>query len=108
MTGAIQTQAFQENYQLPGQSLYEEYRAEIAAQAEGSRMGSRTPARTFARAVLDDVMAGHNGVIYRGRLSSFALWVGRLVPQILKVSRPVLFNEQHCFTAYIAQANIPI
>lgn len=86
MTGAIQTQAFQEKYELSPDSLYAEYKDEIAAQAEGSRMGSRTPARKFAQSVLDDVISGRNGIVYRGHLSSFAFWVGQLMPRFLRVS----------------------
>jgi short-subunit dehydrogenase len=89
VTGIIQTQITANGPEvcLPPNSIYQGAKSEIIARATGlDEPYTRTKPEVYAVAVVNDILGGKSGKVYRG-LASYASWVmSRWLPRSLFVS----------------------
>ncbi|MCJ1395436.1 hypothetical protein MMC18_008322 [Xylographa bjoerkii] len=82
MVGAVDTNIYSNNsiFKLPAGSLYMPIEQRIADINAGKNSLKGADVNTFAKKVIDDILKGNKGQLWRGRMASMARWVSILVP----------------------------
>ncbi|TGJ86861.1 hypothetical protein E0Z10_g1866 [Xylaria hypoxylon] len=89
MAGNVETQFWVDgsNFVLPSDSLYTPIVSVVSDAAAGTLSGKKSSPESFARALLNTVMSGGTGIVWKGALSTSVRWVVKLMPTGVVVSR---------------------
>lgn len=87
MTGSIGTSSMvsSRDWTLPEGSIYMPAIEAIKTRATGEKLSSVTPPADYAKAVVNDVLGGSSGAIWRGAMSTSARILSTLAPTWLLV-----------------------
>ncbi|KAL5342043.1 hypothetical protein BJX70DRAFT_386456 [Aspergillus crustosus] len=83
MTGIVATKMFENGPQtsLPGSSYYKPAGQQIAELASREKFASTAmPAAVYAKGLVDDVLRGHSGMTWRGKIASLGLFIHSFFP----------------------------
>jgi short-subunit dehydrogenase len=92
-TGFISTVWFSNvpEFELPEGSYYEPVKEKLAASAQGKTDFKKTPVHVYADKVVKEMLAGREGRIWKGNVSTLMRWALALIPRPLVVSCLHLF-----------------
>ncbi|MCJ1384765.1 hypothetical protein MMC17_007883 [Xylographa soralifera] len=82
MIGVVDTNTYSNNSNLglPAGSLYKPIEQQIADINAGKHSPKGTDVNTLAKNVVDDILKGKKGQLWRGKMASMTSWVSMLVP----------------------------
>ena len=82
MIGVVDTNIYLNNsaFKLPASSLYKPIEQQIADISAGKHSPKGMDANMLARNLVDDILAGKRGQLWRGKMASMASWVSMLLP----------------------------
>lgn len=89
MTGIVATNMFSNSPQdaLPENSYYKVANEDIAVLASGEKfVGTAMPPAVYAKGVVNDVLGGHSGMTWRGKIASMGWFIHSYFPTWLTVS----------------------
>lgn len=87
ITGAVQTNLFVNTpeYQLPADSRYKAARKEIASRATGVDVPRRSTTEEFAQDLVQDILRGATGKVYRGEMATSVRYATACIPTAILV-----------------------
>ena len=88
-TGAVSTngQGYFEDFELPEDSLYKSVEKTIGSRARGESDGvKRTDLKAYATKVVNDILSGTTGQVWRGNMAGSMSYVTKFAPSSLMVS----------------------
>ena len=89
MTGFVHTNIFNQGHgiELPKESLYFPAHEQINARSAGTDVTKKMDAVVYANKVVNDLVNGADGRIYRGGMSSGAEFITTYLPNSMVVSK---------------------
>jgi NAD(P)-dependent dehydrogenase (short-subunit alcohol dehydrogenase family) len=93
--GTVETNIFRRSDEpiLPADSLYKAAEKEIQGLADGSLVKAAMPPAKFAKKVVDDVLGGATGTIWRGKFATVGWFMFSFMPSWLIVSFCFFFSD---------------
>lgn len=88
VTGAVHSngQTYFEDFKLPDDSIYKSIESVIGGRARGHDGAKRTPTNEYAKLVVDDILAGNSGKVWRGASAGGVKFATNWLPQSTMVS----------------------
>lgn len=94
VTGVVKTNMMSNSakYDLPAGSLYAPIAKYISARANGEEVKDAGPPEDFAKRLVNDILGGASGMVYRGKMATVAKYISAFLPAGILVSQSCVLS----------------